>query len=132
MVRCCLGGATGVLPSRTSRMVSNYELAPDLNQVDILRVVVKENFSEAHLDCLVADIVCIDARATVAHVHRVDRDHRRPHQPRHFHLCPHYSRKTPREALFSLLPRKSAPLNWVEEQELKDRQKDSGIYAKTR
>jgi len=62
MVRCCLGGATGVLPSRTSRMVSNYDLAPDLNQVDILRVVVKENFAGALSDRLIADIVCIDLR----------------------------------------------------------------------
>jgi len=51
----------------------NYGLAPDLNQVDILRVVVKENFAEALLVCLVTDIECIDACATAAHVHLVDR-----------------------------------------------------------
>jgi len=38
-------------------IVPNYDLAPDLNQVDILRVVVKENFTEALLDRLVCDIV---------------------------------------------------------------------------
>ena len=40
------------------RIVPNYDLAPDLSQIDILRVVVKENFTEALLDRLVADIVC--------------------------------------------------------------------------
>ena len=40
------------------RIVPNYDLAPDLGQVDILRVVVKENFTEALLDRLVFDIVC--------------------------------------------------------------------------
>ena len=43
------------------RIVPNYDLAPDLGQVDILRVVVKENFTEALLDRLVCDIVCIHA-----------------------------------------------------------------------
>ncbi|KAN0105453.1 Pyridoxal phosphate-dependent transferase [Russula decolorans] len=38
-------------------IVPNYDLAPDLGQVDILRVVVKENFTEALLDRLVCDIV---------------------------------------------------------------------------
>jgi len=38
-------------------IVPNYDLAPDLSQVDILRVVVKENFTEALLDRLVADII---------------------------------------------------------------------------
>jgi len=38
-------------------IVPNYDLAPDLSQIDILRVVVKENFTEALLDRLVADTV---------------------------------------------------------------------------
>jgi glutamate decarboxylase len=38
-------------------IVPNYDLAPDLGHVDILRVVVKENFTEALLDRLVCDIV---------------------------------------------------------------------------
>jgi glutamate decarboxylase len=38
-------------------IVPNYDLAPDLSQVDILRVVVKDNFTEALLDRFVADIV---------------------------------------------------------------------------
>ena len=29
------------------RIVPNYELAPDMQDVEILRVVVRENFSEA-------------------------------------------------------------------------------------
>jgi hypothetical protein len=41
-------------------VVPSYDLTPDLNQVDILRVAVKENFTEALLDRLV-DIVCISA-----------------------------------------------------------------------
>lgn len=49
----------GVLLTHVSRIVPNYDLAPDLGQVDILRVVVKENFTEALLDRLVCDIVCI-------------------------------------------------------------------------
>jgi len=38
-------------------IVPNYDLAPDLSQIDILRVVVKENFTEALLDRLVCDLV---------------------------------------------------------------------------
>ena len=30
----------------TSRIVPNYELAPDLQQVQILRVVIRENVTE--------------------------------------------------------------------------------------
>jgi glutamate decarboxylase len=40
------------------RIVPNYDLAPDLGHIDILRVVVKENFTEALLDRLIADLVC--------------------------------------------------------------------------
>jgi glutamate decarboxylase len=50
-----------VLLTHVSRIVPNYDLAPDLSQVDILRVVVKDNFTEALLDRLVCDIVCIRA-----------------------------------------------------------------------
>ncbi|KAH7930877.1 glutamate decarboxylase [Leucogyrophana mollusca] len=38
-------------------IVPNYELAPDLENVQILRVVVRENMSEALVDRLVTDIV---------------------------------------------------------------------------
>ncbi|KAF8270355.1 glutamate decarboxylase [Lactarius quietus] len=38
-------------------IVPNYDLAPDLSQIDILRVVVKENFTEALLDRLIIDLV---------------------------------------------------------------------------
>lgn len=55
------------------RIVPNYDLAPDLSQIDILRVVVKENFTEALLDRLVADIVGVSASFYTAHAHRIDR-----------------------------------------------------------
>lgn len=51
-------GYVNITHLRTCRIVPNYDLAPDLNQIDILRVVVKENFTESLLDSLVADIVC--------------------------------------------------------------------------
>jgi glutamate decarboxylase len=38
-------------------IVPNYELAPDLESVQILRVVVRENMSEALLDRLVYDLI---------------------------------------------------------------------------
>ncbi|KAG2364453.1 pyridoxal phosphate-dependent transferase [Suillus spraguei] len=38
-------------------IVPNYELAPDLDQVEILRVVVKENMTEVLVDRLLEDIV---------------------------------------------------------------------------
>ena len=38
-------------------IVPNYELAPNLEHVQILRVVVKENMTEALVDRLVSDIV---------------------------------------------------------------------------
>ena len=38
-------------------IVPNYELAPDLQDVQILRVVVRENVSAVMIDRLVADIV---------------------------------------------------------------------------
>lgn len=50
-----------VLLTQVFRIVPNYDLAPDLGHVDILRVVVKENFAEALLDRLVCDIVRIRA-----------------------------------------------------------------------
>ena len=55
------------------RIVPNYDLAPDLSQVDILRVVVKENFTEALLDRLVADIVGISDSFYTVHAHRINR-----------------------------------------------------------
>ncbi|KAJ3515561.1 hypothetical protein NLJ89_g1677 [Agrocybe chaxingu] len=38
-------------------IVPNYELAPDLQQVEILRVVVRENVTEILIDKLIADII---------------------------------------------------------------------------
>jgi len=38
-------------------IVPNYELAPDLQQIDILRVVVRENMTEVLIDQLVEDII---------------------------------------------------------------------------
>lgn len=61
-----------VLLTHVFRIVPNYDLAPDLGQVDILRVVVKENFTEALLDRLVCDIVWI--RASCFHCPRLTTD----------------------------------------------------------
>jgi glutamate decarboxylase len=38
-------------------IVPNYELAPDLEKVEILRVVVRENMSEVLIDRLIADLM---------------------------------------------------------------------------
>ena len=38
--------AIELLTQPTSRIVPNYELAPDLQQVQILRVVIRENVTE--------------------------------------------------------------------------------------
>lgn len=38
-------------------IVPNYELAPDLQNIEILRVVIRENVSAVLVDRLVADIV---------------------------------------------------------------------------
>jgi hypothetical protein len=75
MVRCCISNSVSeMLLIHVSRIVPNYDLAPDLGQVDILRVVVKENFTEALLDRLVCDIVCICTPATTFHIQQmVDR-----------------------------------------------------------
>ena len=110
MVRCCLCGATEVLPTRTFRIVSNYDLAPDLNQVDILGVIVKGDITDTVLDRPITDIVCIDPRCHRLHSHRVDRSRSRkissseilPHMPSLI------SERT--TDLLALLPRKSAPL----------------------
>jgi len=40
-------------------IVPNYELAPDLSDIDILRVVVRETVSEVLIERLVADIIDI-------------------------------------------------------------------------
>lgn len=36
-----------------TRIVPNYELAPDLQQIEILRVVVRENMTEVVSSCLI-------------------------------------------------------------------------------
>jgi len=40
-------------------IVPNYELAPDLEKVEILRVVVRENMSEALIDRLISDLMAV-------------------------------------------------------------------------
>ena len=40
-------------------IVPNYELAPDLSEIEILRVVVRETVSEVLIERLVADIVSL-------------------------------------------------------------------------
>jgi glutamate decarboxylase len=71
-------------------IVPNYDLAPDLGHIDILRVVVKENFTEALLDRLIADLVEIvedlakqdsptHALATLSNHHGVSPSHEKVH-----------------------------------------------------
>jgi len=59
MVRWWASNALDVLPTYIFRIVPNYDLPPNLSDVDILRVVVKENCTEALVDRLVCDIVCL-------------------------------------------------------------------------
>ena len=40
-------------------IVPNYELAPDLSDIEILRVVIRETVSETLIERLVADIVSL-------------------------------------------------------------------------
>lgn len=40
-------------------IVPNYELAPDLSEIEILRVVIRETVSEVLIERLVADIVSL-------------------------------------------------------------------------
>ncbi|EEB91124.1 hypothetical protein MPER_10570 [Moniliophthora perniciosa FA553] len=47
-----------------NRIVPNYELAPDLESIEILRVVVRENMSEVLIDRLVADLIEITEQLT--------------------------------------------------------------------
>ena len=47
-------------------IVPNYELAPDLQNVQILRVVVRENVSAVMIDRLVADIVSVSLRRDIS------------------------------------------------------------------
>ncbi|KAI3610861.1 glutamate decarboxylase [Moniliophthora roreri] len=44
-------------PDIQQKIVPNYELAPDLESIEILRVVVRENMSEVLIDRLVADLI---------------------------------------------------------------------------
>jgi len=55
-------------------IVPNYELAPDLEKVEILRVVVRENMSEALIDKLVCDLMEIteDLCKTDSPTHSLD------------------------------------------------------------
>ena len=50
-------------------IVPNYELAPDLSEIEILRVVVRETVSEVLIERLVADIVSLPATAPVSLTH---------------------------------------------------------------
>lgn len=61
-------------------IVPNYELPPDLGNVQILRVVVRENLAEALVDRLFADIVeitqnLIDRRSSVHALEMLERQH---------------------------------------------------------
>ena len=59
-------------------IVPNYELAPDLSEIEILRVVIRETVSEVLIERLVADIVSLApvASFTLLTTHLVDRHHR--------------------------------------------------------
>jgi glutamate decarboxylase len=46
-----------------SWIVPNYELAPDLSDVEILRVVIRETVSQVLIERLVADIVSLPSAA---------------------------------------------------------------------
>lgn len=46
MVSCCLRTLRSQFDICIYRIVPNYELAPNLEQVDILRVVVRESMTE--------------------------------------------------------------------------------------
>ncbi|KAJ3723453.1 glutamate decarboxylase [Lentinula guzmanii] len=47
-------------------IVPNYELAPDLQQIEILRVVVRENMTEVLIDRLVSDLIEITEQLTAS------------------------------------------------------------------
>jgi glutamate decarboxylase len=91
-------------------IVPNYDLAPDLNQVDILRVVVKENFTEALLDRLVCDIV------------EITEDLTKQDSPAHAltTLAKHHGKLSSHEGAHGRL----------EAHEVEGGQEDSGTYAK--
>ena len=50
-------------------IVPNYELAPDLSEIEILRVVVRETFSEVLIERLIADIVSLPATSPPSPTH---------------------------------------------------------------
>jgi hypothetical protein len=50
-------------------IVPNYELAPDLSEIEILRVVIRETVSEVLIERLVADIVSLSASAQASPTH---------------------------------------------------------------
>ncbi|KAI0060885.1 glutamate decarboxylase [Artomyces pyxidatus] len=92
-------------------IVPNYELAPDLQQVQILRVVVRETLSEALIDRLVADIIEITENLA--------------------------KQDSPAHALNVLGQHRSRPITHeevhgrIEKHEMEDAPKESGTYAKT-
>ena len=97
-------------------IVPNYELAPDLQQIEILRVVVRESVTAVMVDRLVADLVSVPGylRELIIDVRRLitDRDRGRPCITRISYACterapiaPHYgvaSRQARRGFRFSV------------------------------
>lgn len=63
-------------------IVPNYELAPDLAEIEILRVVIRETVSEVLIERLVADIVSQLSAGTLSPTDPrfIDRHHRIPCQ----------------------------------------------------
>ena len=65
-------------------IVPNYELPPDLSDVEILRVVVRETVSEVLVERLVSDIVSPPVSAeSLSDSLYIDRHHRVSRQGRH-------------------------------------------------
>jgi hypothetical protein len=89
-------------------IVPNYELPPDLSEIEILRVVVRETVSEVLVERLVADIVSLPCwHQSLSDFRFVDRHHRISRKERHTRSrsqCPlkfSRSRKTSRDKPWS-------------------------------
>lgn len=72
-------------------IVPNYELAPDLESIEILRVVVRENMSEELVDRLVTDIVSLASFliCRLTEVAGLDRDHGEHREAGYTDACAH-------------------------------------------
>ena len=93
-------------------IVPNYELAPDLSEIEILRVVVRETVSEVLIERLVADLVSLLGNVPAPLTHCPIRRLTSPSL---------LQRPTPRPTLSTLLPKASVTnsaagrLTWIPE-----------------